>query len=157
MLLGANLECDLRQAWLFVSVSFGKLQVVEQWWWQLKFPFKPQRWLCVYRDQSGPGWGWIGASCGPCLCFEKLALPCTPLFHLFSHERVEVEPGQRYIRQKEALANRCCYSSRAVLHVSNEKLKCCCFLFFFLQDQYICSEVAVWSMCWFSFSKFLVW
>ena len=71
---------------------------------------------------------------------------CTPLFHLSSHERGEVEPGQRYIRQEEALANHCCYSSSAVFHISNEKLKCffLFFLFFFFaQDQYICSEVAV--------------
>lgn len=31
MLLGANLECDLRHAWLFVCFSFGKL-VKQQWW-----------------------------------------------------------------------------------------------------------------------------
>lgn len=49
MLLGANLECDLRQAWLFVSVSFGKL-VKQQWC--LEILGKPLRLLFVYRDQS---------------------------------------------------------------------------------------------------------
>lgn len=47
MLLGANLECDLRQAWLFVSISFGKL-VKQQWW--LEVPGKPQEVaVCVLR------------------------------------------------------------------------------------------------------------
>jgi len=49
MLLGANLECDLRQVWFFVSVSFGKL-VKQQWW--LEIPGKPWRLLCGYGDQS---------------------------------------------------------------------------------------------------------
>lgn len=89
MLLGANLECDLRQALLFVSVSSGKL-VKQQWW--LEITGRPWGLPCVYRDQSVPGspWGWTGVSFGPCLCFGKFSFA---LIHVSSalslHDRAE--------------------------------------------------------------------
>lgn len=146
MLLGANLECDLRHAWLFVCVSFGKL-VKQQWW--LGIPGKPLRLLCPDLCEDGQ------------LSALDLAFVLENYFALLLsfHGRAECgmwELGQRDKINNEALTSHCFHYSNTVFHLGNKQLKCL-LVCVCVRRINIYAVKWLWSMCWFRFSKFPVW
>lgn len=146
MLLGANLECGLRHAWLFVCVSFGKL-VKQQWW--LGILGKPLGFLC-------PGLREGGQLSALDLAFVLENYFALLLLFVFAwRSRVwDVELGQRDKRNNKALTSHCFHYSSIIFHLGNKQLKC---LFVCGYRINIYAVKWLWSMCWFRFSKFPVW
>lgn len=146
MLQGANLECDLRHAWLSVCASFGKL-VKLQWW--LGIPGKSLRLLCPDPPENGH------------LSDLDLAFVLENYFALlllcvFGWQSWvwDVGLGQRDKGNNEALTSHCFPYSNTIFHLGNKQLKC---LFVCVYRINIYAVKWLWSMCWFRFSKFPVW
>lgn len=116
MLQGANLECDLRHAWLSVCSSFGKL-VKLQWW--LGIPGKSLRLLCPDPPENGH------------LSDLDLAFVLENYFALlllcvFAWQSWvwDVGLGERDKGNNEALTSHCFPYSNTIFHLGKKQLKC---------------------------------